>query len=311
MDILSICMEFLYLLEAIRCGVLDAFFSVITILGEETAFMLVGMTVFWCVSKFEGYALLCTGFFGTIVNQFLKILCRIPRPWVLDPEFTIVESAREAATGYSFPSGHTQNAVGTFGTLARWHKNGLVRGIMIALCVLVPLSRMYLGVHTPLDVVVSVAFALVLVFVAYPLFKKAENSPKTMFAIIGTMLAMTVGYLLFVNFYPFGDVDPHNYASALKNGYTMLGCIFGLLTIYTVDLKWVKFDTKAVWWAQILKVVGGMALVFLAKTFLKTPFNALLGEDFGRAARYFVMVLIGGALWPMTFKWFAKLGKKK
>ncbi len=298
-------MEFLYLLESIRCGVLDTFFSLITILGEETAFMLFGMTVFWCVSKYEGYALLCTGFFGTIVNQFLKILCRIPRPWVLDPEFTIVESAREAATGYSFPSGHTQNAVGTFGTLARWHK-GLLRGVMLALCVLVPLSRMYLGVHTPLDVSVSIVFATLLVFVAYPLFKKAENSPKTMFAIIGTMLAMTVGYLLFVNFYPFPDVDPHNYASALKNGYTMLGCIAGLIVIYIADLKWIKFETKAVWWAQILKVVGGMLLVFLAKTFLKTPLNALLGEDFGRAARYFIMVLIGGALWPMTFKWFSK-----
>ncbi len=305
-------MEFLYLLESIRCGILDTFFSLITILGEETAFMLFGMTVFWCVSKYEGYALLCTGFFGTIVNQFLKVLCRIPRPWVLDPEFTIVESAREAATGYSFPSGHTQNAVGTFGTLARWHKNRWIRGIMIALCILIPFSRMYLGVHTPLDVVVSVVIALILVFVAYPLFKKAENSPKIMFAVIGTMLAMTVGYLLFVNLYPFpADMDPHNYESAIKNGFTMLGCIAGLIVIYIADLKWIKFETKAVWWAQILKVAGGMLLVFLAKTFLKTPLNFLLGEDFGRAARYFVMVLIGGALWPMTFKWFAKLGKKK
>ncbi len=305
-------MEFLYLLESIRCGVLDTFFSLITILGEETAFMLVGMTVFWCIGKYEGYALLCTGFFGTIVNQFLKILCRIPRPWAIDPEFTIVESAREAATGYSFPSGHTQNAVGTFGTLARWHKSGLVRGIMIALCVLIPLSRMYLGVHTPLDVGVSILFATLLIFVAYPLFKKAEKSPAVMYGIIGTMLIMTVGYLLFVNLYPFpADVDADNYASALKNGYTMLGCIVGLVVIYTADLKWIKFETKAVWWAQILKVVGGMALVFVVKTFTKTPLNALLGEDFGRATRYFLMVLVGGAIWPMTFRWFAKLGAKK
>ncbi len=305
-------MELLYLLESIRCGAGDAFFSLITVLGEETAFMLVGMTVFWCVGKYEGYALLCTGFFGTVVNQFLKILCRIPRPWVLDPEFTIVESAREAATGYSFPSGHTQNAVGTFGTLARWHKGKLLRGIMIALCVLIPLSRMYLGVHTPYDVGVSVILAVLLVFVAYPLFKKAETSPKVMYAIIGTIGLMTLGYLLFVNFFPFpADLDPRNYESALKNGFTMLGCMVGLLVIYTLDLKWIRFETKAVWWAQILKVVGGMALVFAVKTFLKTPLNALMGESFGRAARYFLMVLVGGALWPMTFRFFAKLGKKK
>ncbi len=312
MGILDICMEFLYLLEAIRCGVLDAVFSAITVLGEETAFMLVGMTVFWCIGKFEGYALLCTGFFGTLINQFLKIACRIPRPWVLDPEFTIVESAREAATGYSFPSGHTQNAVGTFGTLARWHKNRLVRGIMIALCVLVPFSRMYLGVHTPLDVGVSVVFAVILVLAAYPLFKKAEKSPAVMYAIIGTLVIMNIGYVLFVNLYPFpADIDPDNYASAIENGFTLLGCSAGLLVIYTLDHLWIKFETKAVWWAQILKVAGGMALILAAQTLLKTPLNALLGEHFGRTMRYFIMVLIGGALWPMTFKWFAKPGNKK
>ena len=47
------------------------------------------------------------GFFGTLVNQFLKLVCRVPRPWVRDPNFTIVEAARADATGYSFPSGHT------------------------------------------------------------------------------------------------------------------------------------------------------------------------------------------------------------
>ena len=47
----------------------------------------------------------------------MKLSFQIPRPWVLDPNFTIVEQAREAATGYSFPSGHSQSAVGTFGAL--------------------------------------------------------------------------------------------------------------------------------------------------------------------------------------------------
>ena len=92
---------------------------------------------FWCVSKEEGYYLLFVGFFGTVLNQFLKLLCRIPRPWVLDPNFTIVESARAAATGYSFPSGHTQNAVGTFGAMALRTERKWVRGVCIALIVLV------------------------------------------------------------------------------------------------------------------------------------------------------------------------------
>ena len=177
-------MPVLHFFESIRNPVLDALFSVITLCGEETVFMAVGMIVFWCVSKYQGYFLLCTGFAGTIINQFLKMLFRIPRPWVKDPSFTIVESAKEAAAGYSFPSGHTQTSVGLFGGLARWNTNRIIRIICISLCVLVPVSRMYLGVHTPQDVLVSVGLALALVFLACPLFKKAQDSPKTMYAIL-------------------------------------------------------------------------------------------------------------------------------
>jgi undecaprenyl-diphosphatase len=78
--------------------------------------------VFWCFDKKHGYFLITIGFLGTVINQFLKVLFRIPRPWVKDPNFTIVESAKEAATGYSFPSGHTQSAVGSFGAVARFTK---------------------------------------------------------------------------------------------------------------------------------------------------------------------------------------------
>lgn len=306
-------MEFLYLLESLRCGILDALFSIITILGEETAFMLVGMTVFWCVSKYEGYCLLCTGFFGTLVNQFLKILCRVPRPWVRDPNFTIVESAREAATGYSFPSGHTQNAITTFGGLARWHKQTAIRTLAIAACVLVPLSRMYLGVHTPADVLVSIGFGLLLVFVGYPLVKKAEKDPRVMYAMIGTMALLTLAYLIFVNTYAFpADTDAHNLLSARKNGATLMGCLVGLILVYTADLRFIHFETKAVWWAQILKVVGGILLVFLVKELLRSPLEAIFGNEFvARGVRYFLMVIVGGGLWPMTFGWFSRLGQKK
>ena len=106
-------MKVLYALESIRMPWLDTVMAAITHLGEETVFMVAALFVFWCVSKRHGYYLLAIGFAGTVLNQFLKLLFRIPRPWVLDSDFTIVESARAQATGYSFPSGHSQNAIGT------------------------------------------------------------------------------------------------------------------------------------------------------------------------------------------------------
>ena len=306
-------MSFLYFLESIRNPVFDAIFSAITLLGEETVFMAIGMIAFWCIDKFQGYYLLCTGFLGTVINQFLKITFKIPRPWVKDPNFTIVESAREAATGYSFPSGHTQTSVGAFGGLARWNRSKILRILAISACVLVPLSRMYLGVHTPLDVGVSAVIALLLVFLLHPVFRKAADSPRVMYVILSAITVVTLAYLLFVTLFSFSaDVDPHNLLSAQKNGYTLFGCSLGLLTIYTLDIKYIKFTTKAVWWAQIIKIVGGLALVLIVKEVLRTPIEALTGGHLiSRSIRYFLMVIVGGALWPLTFKWFSNLGKNK
>ncbi len=306
-------MSFLYFLESLRNPVCDFLFSVITMLGEETVFMAVGMIVFWCVDKYGGYYLLTTGFLGTVINQFLKMLCRVPRPWIKDPSFTIVESAREAATGYSFPSGHTQTSVGLFGGLARYNKNKILRIVAICVCMLVPFSRMYLGVHTPLDVGVSTVVALVLIFGAYPLFKKAENSPLTMYMILGGMTLISVVYLLFAVLFPFpADTDAHNLLSAQKNGYTLLGCILGLLLTYTVDIKYTKFPTKAVWWAQLIKIAVGIGLVVLVKEVLRSPLDALFGGHLvARAVRYFLMVVVGGVLWPKTFKYFSNIKNKR
>ena len=92
-------MGFLHLLEQLRTPVLTAILSAITYCGDELFFMVLALTVFWCISKREGYYLLLTGFLGTVVSQWLKLAFRIPRPWVLDSSLTLVEAARAGATG--------------------------------------------------------------------------------------------------------------------------------------------------------------------------------------------------------------------
>lgn len=302
-------MDFLYFLENLRTPFLDKIFSAITLCGDETVFMAVCMVIFWCIDKWQGYYLLLTGFLGTVFNQVLKMAFKIPRPWVKDPNFTIVESAREAATGYSFPSGHTQSSVGLFGGLARANKNKALRIITIILCVLVPFSRLYLGVHTPLDVGVSLLIALFLIFAGYPLFKKARNSKMVMYGILFFMTALVLGALLY--FVLGGHQANENLYSAIKNASTLLGCILGLIVAYTVDVRVTNFDTKAVWWAQIIKAVGGIILVLCVKEGLRTPFELIFVNEFvARGARYFMVVIAAGVIWPLTFKWFSKLGKK-
>lgn len=300
-------MEFLRLLEGIRVPGLNEFMLLITQLGEETAFLVVALIVFWCFSKNMGYYILSVGFIGTLVNQFMKLWFRIPRPWVIDPNFTILEQARDAATGYSFPSGHTQSAVGTFGALAATTNKRWIRIGAICIAVLVPFSRMYIGVHTPMDVLVSTVIAVGLVF----LLRRFAEDDKGFPIVLGGMLVLSVCFVLFVECYSFpSNIDEHNLASGLENAYTLLGALLGLIAAYIFDKKWVNFSVEAVWWAQILKVIFGVLVVLAVKSGLKTPLNLLLGESVGRCARYFLVVIVAGCLWPLTFKWFSKLGKK-
>ena len=106
-------------------------------------------------------------------------------------------------------------------------------------------------------------------------------------------------------------MDAENLASGTKNAYTLLGALLGFLVVYTVDEKWINFSTNAVWYAQILKVSIGLLLVLAVKAGLKEPLNFLLGEMAGRAARYFLIVIVAGVVWPLSFRWFAKLGSKE
>lgn len=295
-------MKVLYALESIRMPWLDTVMAAITHLGEETVFMVAALFVFWCVSKRHGYYLLAIGFAGTVLNQFLKLLFRIPRPWVLDSDFTIVESARAQATGYSFPSGHSQNAIGTFGGIARFTRRKWVRAAAIVVAVLVPLSRMYLGVHTPLDVGVAAVIAVALVFALHPLMERSDSRHGVMGAVLAVMLALAVGYLLFVSLYPFpADVDAANLASGVENAWKLLGATVGMLVGWWLDVRFIHFDTRAVWYVQLIKLVGGLALLLGIRAVLKAPLAAALGAGAGGAVRYGVMVLFAAAVWPMVF----------
>ena len=303
-------MSFLYWLEGLRIPVVNEFMLAVTYLGDEIAFLVVALILIWCADKRTGYYVLSVGFLGTIANQFMKLWFRIPRPWVLDPQFTILEQAREGASGYSFPSGHTQSSVGTFGAIAYITKNKLLRWLCIAAVILVPFSRMYLGVHTPLDVGVAVGMAVLLILGLKPVI--LGKNPCVFPAFLGVMAAISVGFLCFVEFYPFpSDIDPHNMESGLKNAYTLLGSIMGMVIVYAVDEKWLHFPTKAIWWAQILKVAVGLCLVLAVKSGLKTPLEAVFGMLAGRAVRYFLIVIVAGVVWPLSFNWFSKLGMKE
>lgn len=296
-------------LADIRIPIITELMLLITHLGEEKAFLVIALVLFWCVDKRQGYYILAVGFLGTIVNQFLKMLFRVPRPWERVPDFQAVEAAKKEATGFSFPSGHTQSSVGVFGGIGFHTNSRFLRWICVMLVVLIPFSRLYLGVHTPQDVIVSVAVALFLIFAVYP-FVFGGNFFKRMSFLLGFMLFLNLAYLVFVHNYHFpANTDAVRLASGYESGYTLLGALLGFMVVFLVDEKWVQFPVKAVWWAQIIKTLLGVGIVLAVMGGLKAPLNQIFGIWAGRTIRYFLVVCVAGLGWPLTFRWFGRLGK--
>lgn len=296
-------MEFLNRLADIRTPFLNAIMQFFTTFGEESFFILIALAFFWCIDKKRGYFLLFTGFAGIAINQILKMIFRIPRPWVLDENFEIVSTAKEQATGYSFPSGHTQVATTLYGGIARSFQERWEWIAGVSLTILVGFSRMYLGVHTPKDVLVSLAIGAVLVLTLYPIVDRYLSRPVIMLTILGIMVAVCIGNLIFLYVYPFpSDIDAINYQDALETGWKLLGMVLGMCVVYPLDHYKIKFETDAVWWLQLCKLLGGFAIVMAIRLALKSPLNNLLGAPVGGAVRYLLMVLSAGAAIPYLFR---------
>ena len=299
-----------------RTGIGDFFFATVTHMGEEVFFLGIAILFYWCISKRQGYYILVTGVVGSVINQWLKIVCRIPRPWIIDPDFKPVGDAVAEATGYSFPSGHTQNIAGTFGCIGRYNKQRWLKILSVVIILLVAFSRMYLGVHTPLDVTVSLGVAAALVFAFHFVFRTEESTNKYMLPVMIGSVIFSIAFIIYVFLLPessFADgADLANLLSAKKNAATLTGCLVGLGLVYPLDRFVIKFDTKGRWYAQLIKFAVGIGIVLAIKSGLKSPLEALLGNEYvARAVRYFLIVAFAGGVWPITFKYFAKLRIEK
>jgi undecaprenyl-diphosphatase len=181
---------------------------------------------------------------------------------------------------------------------------------------LIGFSRLYLGVHTPLDVVVSLVLAAVLSQVLYQTVEEAKRRPGYMFRLWVFMLIPAALFVLFALRARAGIAADHpylaNYTSAIKTSVSILACTLGAIVTIVVDENVTRFETEAVWWVQVIKVVLGLGLVVAVKAGLKAPLYDLLGQGsfFADGIRYFFMVIVAGVLWPLTFHFFSHLGRK-
>ena len=292
-------MDFLRYLESIRTSFGENLFYYLTYGGEEIMLLAIVCILFWCVNKKTAYRIVFAYMPAILVINTLKISLKIERPWVRDPSFTAVEKAKASATGYSFPSGHTQCAVSLWGTLGLKTKKMLPKILFFALIPLVMLSRMYLGVHTPADVLASFAVSAVIAVVVNLVIDRLELTRKRRFIIMSFLTGLGILYVIYT--FILLNTGRLTYADA-SDGCKGAAAGIAFAIGWYVESVHVRFDTRCKYIRQqILKAVIGIGGTLAIRSGIKALFEANIFIDM---IRYFLMMSWAMMVMPIIIKHF-------
>ncbi|HLV12711.1 MAG TPA: phosphatase PAP2 family protein [Trueperaceae bacterium] len=264
-------MDLVYALQGAASPALDRLMFAITQLGSEQAYVALLVVAFVGVDARRGRSLALTLLAGFYLNQLLKMSFATRRPFEIDPAVARSQAAVETALGSGFPSGHAQGSATFWALAAAYVRRGWFTSLAVAVVALVSLSRLYLGVHLPIDVAGGLAFGLATAGVALWLQRREVT--------LGRPGAVLLGLVL-----PFGL---HLLAPTANSDL-----LLGGLAAFAVGPELIRHDTSG-------PVAGRVALSALA---LVLVFGALLGssallpEEVKRApvASFLRYLLIGG-----------------
>lgn len=288
-------MDFLNFLAQYRTPMSDAFFQFITLLAQETFVVVIICWLFWCSNKKLAYCLGFTYFTSGLLVQGLKITFRVPRPWILDPDFQPVASAVSGATGYSFPSGHTQSITALMGTLGLYAKKKPLKFLCFLFIFLVGFSRMYLGCHTPQDVLVSFGVSILCVLLCYHyLYKKESFQKKEFFVSIFMTLVCTILLIYTVILYKNHIIELHYAQDCIK----ACGAGAAFAVGYYITEKWIPFTAPTSTRKRIIRFLIGISIALILQTGLKPLIGESLPASF---IRYFIVVFWIITVYPFLF----------
>ncbi|MDI6870724.1 MAG: phosphatase PAP2 family protein [Bacillota bacterium] len=269
--------------QAIHGPLLDRFFIAVTMLGSEEFYLLIIPFLYWCVDRAFGRRLGQLFLFSAFVNVWLKGAFHTLRP----PAGEVRVLFGESGTGYAFPSGHAQSAATFWGYLALLRRRWWSAALAGTLILLVAVSRLYLGVHWPIDVVGGMALGLLLAWVWARLGRRWDEELE---AIIGPLRA-TASFLL-----PLLLLLVERSPDAVK----AVGILSGFSGGAVLAEEWAPSFRVERWGHQLAKVLLGLPGLFLLRTGLKALFPETLLFD---GVRYGLVGLWVGFIVPWLFAW--------
>jgi membrane-associated phospholipid phosphatase len=265
---------------------LDLPFKAFTFLGEESFFLLLLPLLYWCLDRRIGARLSLLFSFSTYLGALAKVLLDQPRPFQYDHR---VRQLVEAA-GRGFPSLHTQSAVVVWGYLASQFRRTWLWAVAGLLMVFIPLSRLYLGVHFPTDLLGGylIGAVLWLLYLWQGPVMETWLAKKGLAWQLGTALVLPGLLMLLL---PTGE----------EIGVTGGALLIGMSVGFVLERRWVGFESGGLWWKQGARLLFGLAVLFVLRFGLKAAFSGLEPELLFRFVRYVLMGLWYGAGAPWTF----------
>ncbi len=281
-------LDVLLFLQNIRTDILNVLLQGITMLGEEVVMVLVIAILYFCIDKKFAQKLFFVTVSSVGINGIIKNLVRFPRPFATGKIICVRE---DTATGYSFPSGHTQTFASMSTTIAKKLKKPLVTFLVGILIVLVAFSRMYLGAHYPSDVVVGAVLGVVLALIGTSLFDKVENK-KVLY--LATIILLTPFAIMFL-------INPDEH---FEDFYKIFGMLIGFLLAVMFEEKYAPLEYNVSWWKKVLRVVLGVGFALAVKEGVKllNIFDSLRMNLVFDAFRYGLLIFVALGICPWIFK---------
>jgi membrane-associated phospholipid phosphatase len=262
--------------------------------------------VYWAVDRKTGVFCNLARNMALVFTQFLKTSICAYRPWVRDARIVPIRDALPSATGFSFPSGHTVNVASVFGGLAMRWKNRVFRWSAVFFVVLIGLSRNFLGVHTPQDVLGGFAVAVFALLLVKKISGDLDRHPARERVYAGVGVAVGVGLLAFsvLREPVIRDTLPRiDSFKIVIDDYRCAGCWLGSLIGWQLERRLVRFETAGVSLGRrVLRGGLGALVMFVAVFPLFHWIERRLGKHWGGAAGMFAVQMYIMLVWPWVME---------
>ena len=274
--------------------------------------------LFWGVDKACGYFFMTVHCLGEVINGLIKLTVCAYRPWIRSGLIEPAGDSKKAATGYSFPSGHTRTATGIYGSIIVWQKDkrrwlAVVCGILI---LLTGFSRNFLGVHTPQDVVVAFIETVITIYAVSIVTKKVEGNERAIDILTFAGVILVIAALAYIQLknYPLDYgvdgallVDPQK---MMNDCFKACGALLGYVAGSYADRHYLHYEIpEGAKELPVLVAVGAFIAFAWKEEFAPATVLPAFGEHWGHFIARCVMMLFVMIIWPMVITKTCNKGK--